>query len=177
MSDNAPADLFIAALEDLRLGVTLDRHNLPDGDVKIAALDAAMAVLRQRLSLDASQARVAELEAARFSYAKEFPPDDPGDPDVGSIHENIRKLKEQAVSARSTAMEVAYQTALAAWEKCDNSAEVGSTILKALHDLNRQRDQKPAESAQSTHVVGGAADRVYPSRHAGAVGLPDDALS
>jgi hypothetical protein len=57
MSDNAPADLFIAALEDLRLGVTLDRHNLPDGDVKIAALDAAMAVLRQRLSLDASQAR------------------------------------------------------------------------------------------------------------------------
>jgi hypothetical protein len=49
MSDNAPADLFIAALEDLRLGVTLDRHNLPDGDVKIAALDAAMAVLRQRL--------------------------------------------------------------------------------------------------------------------------------
>jgi hypothetical protein len=29
MSDNAPADLFIAALEDLRLGVTLDRHNLP----------------------------------------------------------------------------------------------------------------------------------------------------
>jgi hypothetical protein len=98
MSDNAPADLFIAALEDLRLGVTLDRHNLPDGDVKIAALDAAMAVLRQRLSLDASQARVAELEAARFSYAKEFPGS--GDPDVRSIHENIRKLKERSVGAQ-----------------------------------------------------------------------------
>lgn len=85
MSDNAPADLFIAALEDLRLGVTWIGTISPDGDVKIAALDAAMAVLRQRLSLDASQARVAELEAARFSYAKEFLPTDLAIPTWGAF--------------------------------------------------------------------------------------------
>lgn len=146
MSDNSAADPFISVLEDLRLGVTLDRNNLPDGDVKIAALDAALALLSQRPSLEASQARVAELEAARFSYAKEFRSDESGDPDVGRIHENIRKLKARAVSERSTAMEDAYQAALTAWEKCDNSSEVGSTILKALYDLTRRRDQSPAES-------------------------------
>ncbi|MGW9066954.1 hypothetical protein ACWGPO_22955 [Achromobacter animicus] len=35
----------IAALEDLRLGVELDRHHLDDGDAKLAALDAALALL------------------------------------------------------------------------------------------------------------------------------------
>lgn len=37
--------------------------------------------------------RIAELEAARIAYASEFAPDEDGNPDVGSIHENIRKLK------------------------------------------------------------------------------------
>lgn len=35
----------IAALKDLRLGVEMDRHHLDDGDAKLAALDAALAVL------------------------------------------------------------------------------------------------------------------------------------
>jgi len=38
--------IHIAALEDLRAGVQMDRHNLPDSDAKLAALDAALAVLR-----------------------------------------------------------------------------------------------------------------------------------
>ena len=44
MTENNAA--HIAALEDLRLGVEMDRHHLPDGDAKIAALDAALASLR-----------------------------------------------------------------------------------------------------------------------------------
>ncbi|MCZ8436838.1 hypothetical protein [Achromobacter xylosoxidans] len=36
----------VEALRDLRLGVEMDRHHLPDGDAKIAALDAALALLR-----------------------------------------------------------------------------------------------------------------------------------
>lgn len=38
------------------------------------------------------KARIAELEAARRAYASEFPLKD-GQPDVGSIHANIRILK------------------------------------------------------------------------------------
>jgi hypothetical protein len=37
-----------------------------------------------------------ELRAARIAYASEFDPDEDGNPDVGSVHENIRKLKERA---------------------------------------------------------------------------------
>lgn len=37
--------------------------------------------------------RIAELEAARRAYASEFPLTEDGEPDVGSIHANIRKLK------------------------------------------------------------------------------------
>lgn len=149
MSNSAPAESFILALEDLRTGVNWDRHNLPDGDLKVAALDAALALLRQQPSLEASQARMGQLEAARFSYAREFPPDESGEPDVGSIHANIRKLKAQVASSRSSAMEDAYQAALAAWENCDNSAEVGSTILKALHTLTIQGDQEGAPAGQA----------------------------
>lgn len=39
--------------------------------------------------------RIAELEAARRAYASEFAPTDDGEPDVGSIHANIRKLKQR----------------------------------------------------------------------------------
>jgi hypothetical protein len=38
-------------------------------------------------------ARIAELEAARIAYASEFPLNADGEPDVGNIHANIRKLK------------------------------------------------------------------------------------
>ena len=46
--------------------------------------------------------RVQQLEAARIAYAREFLPDENGDPDVGNIHANIRKLKAQlaALSAQ-----------------------------------------------------------------------------
>ncbi|MBC9904802.1 hypothetical protein [Achromobacter xylosoxidans] len=50
----------------------------------------------------AAEVRVQQLEAARIAYAREFPPDENGDPDVGNIHANIRKLKSQlaALSAQ-----------------------------------------------------------------------------
>jgi len=49
--------------------------------------------LKQRQASEA--VRVRQLEAARIAYAREFPPDENGDPDVGNIHANIRKLKSQ----------------------------------------------------------------------------------
>lgn len=42
------AEPKVAALKDLRLGVEMDRHNLPDADVKLAALDAAIAALSRQ---------------------------------------------------------------------------------------------------------------------------------
>lgn len=51
--------------------------------------------------------RVHQLEAARIAYASEFPPDEHGDPDVSSIHANIRKLKAQYSAARNAALEEA----------------------------------------------------------------------
>jgi hypothetical protein len=43
--------------------------------------------------------RVAELEAARRAYASEFPLTEDGEPDVGSIHANIRKMKADLAKA------------------------------------------------------------------------------
>ena len=48
-------------------------------------------------------ARIAELEAALFAYASEFEPNSDGDPDVGSIHTNIRAMKVKLASIGANA--------------------------------------------------------------------------
>lgn len=53
-----------------------------------------------RAAIEPYAKRIAQLEAARFAYASEFPPNEDGDPDVGSIHENIRKLKAKLEADR-----------------------------------------------------------------------------
>lgn len=53
--------------------------------------------------LEQRDARIAELQAARTAYASEFPLDDDGEPDVGNIHANIRKLKAQLAALQSSA--------------------------------------------------------------------------
>ena len=55
--------------------------------------------------------RIAELEAALFAYASEFEPNSDGDPDVGSIHTNIRAMKAKLASIGANAGEpVAWMT-------------------------------------------------------------------
>jgi hypothetical protein len=51
-------------------------------------------------ALLAAAKRAQELEAARRAYASEFATDADGEPDMGSIHENIRKLKAQNQALR-----------------------------------------------------------------------------
>lgn len=46
-------------------------------------------------------ARITEMAAARIVYASEFPVNADGDPDVGSIHANIRKLKAELAAAKA----------------------------------------------------------------------------
>lgn len=50
----------------------------------------------QQEKIQALESEVSGLRAARIAYANEFPPDAEGNPDVGNIHANIRKLKAQA---------------------------------------------------------------------------------
>ena len=44
---------------------------------------------------DTAAAALRELEAVRMAYAWEFPLNEDGEPDVGSIHQNIRALKAE----------------------------------------------------------------------------------
>lgn len=46
-----------------------------------------------KISFEKLLNKIDQLEASRTAYANEFPLKD-GEPDVGSIHENIRKLKQ-----------------------------------------------------------------------------------
>jgi hypothetical protein len=57
------------------------------------ALKLQANVLRQEK--DCACAERDALKAARIAYAREFPPDDDGYPDVGNIHTNIRALKAE----------------------------------------------------------------------------------
>jgi hypothetical protein len=68
-------------------------------------------------SIKAAQALLDEisgLRAARIAYASEFPLNEDGEPDVGSIHANIRALKQRAeqAEARAAAAEGALRLAL-----------------------------------------------------------------
>ncbi|WP_429499809.1 hypothetical protein [Paraburkholderia youngii] len=51
-------------------------------------------------ALEAANARISELEAARIAYANEFPPDAEGHPDVGNVHANIRAMKGDLMVAK-----------------------------------------------------------------------------
>lgn len=66
-------------------------------DMETAALETYK---KDRARWGAAEARVRELEAARMAYASEFPLNEEGEPDVGSVHANIRKLKA-ALASRS----------------------------------------------------------------------------
>lgn len=69
-------------------------------------------------AIEAYRKRIAGLEAARFAYASEFPPNEDGDPDVGSIHENIRKLKAKLEAYRKRWGEPAVQSDAEVVETC-----------------------------------------------------------
>jgi len=88
---------------------------LPDVDEALAtfcsdgtqdnAVGLVLAILSAAPQASAEDVRIRGLEAARFAYASEFAPDENGDPDVGNIHANIRKLKAELANARNAVLE------------------------------------------------------------------------
>ncbi len=68
------------------------RGTTPVEIIQNAAIDSADLI---RNSVSALLAERDALYAVRIAYASEFPPNSDGDPDVGSIHANIRSLKAE----------------------------------------------------------------------------------
>ena len=75
-------------------------------------------------AIEQLQRRISELEAARIAYASEFAPNADGEPDVGSIHANIRAMKKDAERCKELCKDlanimhdqtVAMQSALIEW--------------------------------------------------------------
>jgi hypothetical protein len=89
-----------------------------------------------------------ELRAARIAYASEFAPNGDGYPDVGSIHENIRKLKRERDEA------VAELGNIANAKRFDRNMGFDSDTTFADWAQSRARFTignltKPADGAQS----------------------------
>ena len=99
MTDNTQTEALLPSRETLMAqaqvfasawAIAGSRFDSGDG-VEVAEQEKAiLADMTRRL-----HARITELEAARFTYASEFAPTSDGDPDVSSIHANIRALKAQ----------------------------------------------------------------------------------
>lgn len=89
--EQARADMAQLDIEQLRCGVMLQLLKI---DALTKERDTA---LEQNTVLDAHCAKLeAERDAlavSRYAYASEFSLDEEGQPDVGSIHQNIRALK------------------------------------------------------------------------------------
>lgn len=57
-------------------------------------------------ALEAQAREIEGLQAARRAYASEFPPDGEGEPDVGSIHQNIRAMKAEIAELKAQEAEL-----------------------------------------------------------------------
>jgi hypothetical protein len=79
--------------------------------------------------LDAARAEIEGLHAARRAYASEFPQDSEGEPDVGSIHQNIRAMKAEIEGLRLKADRYDYLT-LQHGEYCVADASTAGAIFK-----------------------------------------------
>ncbi len=77
-----------------------------------------------------------EYRASRIGYASEFPMDADGCPDVGNIHANIRKLKEERDAAVKYVAEVndKRNQAVARAEVAEAKLEEGRQLAKRSYD-------------------------------------------
>lgn len=85
---------FVDYCDEVSPGIKAKAPNLNQmetlGIIAIALFLAAKELKAERAQL---ADEVSGLRAARIAYASEFPPNADGEPDVGNVHANIRKLK------------------------------------------------------------------------------------
>jgi hypothetical protein len=95
------------------------------------ASDCASPVMRDAAAIIERLTRERdELRAARFAYASEFPLNEDGEPDVGSIHANIRALKAQKVDVEAV-MRLADEYASVPYGLDNVRAEAAREALRA----------------------------------------------
>lgn len=97
-------------------------------------------------ALEAQAREIAGLQAARMAYAREFPFDAEGEPDVGSIHQNIRAMKAEIAELKAQLAATA-KNAFEAMphdiprrmkrEICVNAAWSGSMVSRMYTELRK----------------------------------------
>lgn len=79
------------------------------------------------------QSQLTEFRAARYAYASEFSLDKAGQPDVGSIHQNIRALKANHKKVMEAA-KLALDASLQVYATCDWYGDDGREAIGALSE-------------------------------------------
>lgn len=82
-------------------------------------------------ALEAQSREIAGLRAARMAYASEFPLDGEGEPDVGSIHQNIRAMKAEIERLRKDAALVAARER----ERMDKDAQRWAMAVQIINGV------------------------------------------
>ena len=101
---------------------------------KWSTLDLYTAATRLRELRDEN----AMLQAARLSYAFLFPPGKDGTPDVGSIHENIRKLKAENDALRAELAKHQESSFNPDWSKLEATRESLREHMAMIKDLRAE---------------------------------------
>lgn len=96
----------------------------------VGGLTPGQKIADQAREIAALKEQVEGLIAARMAYASEFPLDGEGEPDVGSIHQNIRALKLEVEVLRVKAARYDYLT-LEHGEFCVARPETAGSVIKA----------------------------------------------
>jgi hypothetical protein len=120
-----------------------------------------MDVLRLIARIRAIENEVSSLHAARIAYASEFPLTADGEPDVGNIHANIRKLKESRASNAGGAVAAGHfvkRSGFGPWIEIDPAKEKGGTPLYLyLHPAPASKepvaDERAAELEKLVRAV------------------------
>jgi hypothetical protein len=119
-------------------------------DPIMQAIDAR--TINLRASLARAEGEAAELRACRIAYASEFAPDTDGEPDVGSIHANIRKTKADLAAARAEVEAVRQERDEVRGRFVDR--------VRAVTQLIAERDSARSGLARVTAERDGLADRL-----------------
>jgi hypothetical protein len=101
------------------------------GQFRSDTVESLVMTARERHAL---KSEIDGLRAARVAYASEFPPDEDGEPDVGSIHQNIRSLIDDVKVMRAALAKIALIEDGLTAEK-GNEIEAARTVAKDA--LNR----------------------------------------
>lgn len=150
----------IKALQDLRLGVEMDRHNLPDGDEKIAALDAALASLRAPV---AKPSIVSEDFAQEVWAAAQSPHGEPMEKSVARVASLLAEFSAPVAGETQTAASAEH------YGEVKFTLQGAHRIMESLSAIERRVGPVGSHARGYTHKITNALrhlDALYAARQA-----------